>query len=352
MPKRNATVKEIARLAGVSIGTVDRVLHDRDGVAAETRENIESIVKSLGYKPNVLARQLSLGKTWLFRILAPKSDQDSGYWGLCLEGIRAAASDLAHFSVRVEIVEFDRYDPAVYRSILDKALTEGCDGFLVAPVLPAVIGPALASLSPETPYAFFDAALEGASPVFSIGQDAFSAGRLAGRLLSLLAPGEGPLAAIDAHPEDRHLRQRIAGFESYISQEGKRRLMVRECLGFERREIRARRFEDIFREEPGTCGILVANASGHLAGEWLAAAGRKDDCAVVSWDLVPRNAEALRDGLIDCVISQRPFEQGRVGLERLYRAVVHGDPGGAVTVATEILLKENLPVLQAMEVRI
>ncbi|HOX11265.1 MAG TPA: LacI family DNA-binding transcriptional regulator [Spirochaetia bacterium] len=351
MPNQNATVKEIARLAGVSIGTVDRVLHGRDGVAEETRENVESIVRSLGYRPNVLARQLSLGKTWLFRVLAPKAGQDSGYWGLCLEGIRAAARDLSRFSVRTEVVEFDRYDPAGYRKLLSGTLAEGFDGLLLAPVLPAVIGPALAALPPGTPYAFFDAALEGADPVFSIGQDAYSAGRLAGRLLSLLAPGDVPLAAIDAHPEDGHIRRRVAGFESYLREAGSRRLIVRECPGFERPEVRARWFEDIFREEPGIGGLLVANSSGHLAGEWLAAAGKKDRCAVVSWDLVPRNAAALREGLVDCVISQRPREQGRLGLERLYRIVAHGDPGGTVAVATEILLKENMPAPEAVEER-
>lgn len=351
MSNQNATVKEIARLAGVSIGTVDRVLHGRAGVAEETRENVGSIVRSLGYRPNALARQLSLGKTWLFRVLAPKAEQDSGYWGLCLDGIRAAARDLSHFAVRTEIVEFDRYDPAGYRSILSDTLAENFDGLLVAPVLPSVIGPALGALPRGTPYAFFDAALEGAEPVFSIGQDAFSAGRLAGRLLALLAPGDGPLAAIDAHPEDRHIRQRMAGFESFLDRKGSRRRIVRECPGFERPEIRARWFEDLFREEPETGGLLVANAFGHLAGEWLEAAGKKERCAVVSWDLVPANAAALRDGLVDCVISQRPREQGKLGLERLYRIVAHGDPGGAVTVATEILLKENLAAPEAVEVQ-
>ena len=50
------TVKEVARLAGVSIGTVDRVLHDRGGVSAETKSRIDEIITSLGYEPNLIAR--------------------------------------------------------------------------------------------------------------------------------------------------------------------------------------------------------------------------------------------------------------------------------------------------------
>ena len=56
-----ATIKEIAALAGVSRGTVDRVLNDRGAVNPETAEKIRKIAKELDYKPNraglVLAAQ-------------------------------------------------------------------------------------------------------------------------------------------------------------------------------------------------------------------------------------------------------------------------------------------------------
>jgi LacI family transcriptional regulator len=322
---------------------VDRVLHGREGVSTETRARIEAIVGSLGYRPNILARQLALGKTWLFRVLVPRADQDSGYWAHCLEGIRAATRQLEAFAVRVDVVEFDRYDPAAYRKTLARVVAGHFDGLLVAPVLPAVIGPALARLPPGFPYAFFDAHIEGSSAVFSIGQDAYAAGGLAARLLGLLAPGGGHLVALDAHPEDSHIRRRVEGFAAWLAEGRTRRALVRDCPGFEHAATCASWMERLFEEAPETRGILVASASGHLAGEWLAARGMKERCAVLSWDLVPANARALRLGVLDCVISQRPFEQGRIGLDRLYRAVVHGDPGGSLTIASEIIFKENLP---------
>lgn len=52
-------VKEIARRANVSIATVDRVLHNRVGVALKTKEKIESIIKDMDYKPNILAKRLA-----------------------------------------------------------------------------------------------------------------------------------------------------------------------------------------------------------------------------------------------------------------------------------------------------
>lgn len=58
MPPRKTRIKDIALLAGVSIGTVDRVLHDRGEVAEETRVKVERILKETNYSPNVMAQVL------------------------------------------------------------------------------------------------------------------------------------------------------------------------------------------------------------------------------------------------------------------------------------------------------
>jgi len=53
------TVKEIAKLAGTSRGTVDRVLHNRPGVAKEVQERVLQVIEEHNFKPNTLARALS-----------------------------------------------------------------------------------------------------------------------------------------------------------------------------------------------------------------------------------------------------------------------------------------------------
>jgi len=53
------TIKKIAELAGVSIGTVDRALHNRAGVNPEVSRRIKEIAVSLGYEPNIMAKALS-----------------------------------------------------------------------------------------------------------------------------------------------------------------------------------------------------------------------------------------------------------------------------------------------------
>jgi len=355
METTRATVKEIARLAGVSIGTVDRVLHDRGGVSSDTKAKIDAIIASRGYEPNILARQLSLNRAYTFRAILPRADQDSGYWSLCLAGIRRAERDLAPYGTRLRVDEFDRYDRAAYCDLLREIVVEPCDGLLIAPVLPDDLVPALNSLDSgacvaraggSVPYVFFDSDAQGTHPVAAIGQDALRAGYLAGRMMSLLAKRRGPLVALSAHAGDRHIRLRIEGFETFFRDAGvgSRKVMMTECPELERVEDCDRALGKIFRAHTDVSGILVANSSGHIAGEWLAARGAKESCAVVSWDLVPANAQALREDKIDCIVSQRPAEQAREGLDRLFKAVVRGEADASpASIPLEVYFKENIP---------
>lgn len=353
--EEKATVKEIARLAGVSIGTVDRVLHDRIGVSPKTKEKILGIISSLGYEPNILARQLSLKKTYTFRVIIPRSDQDSGYWALCLKGIKRAELALSLYGCAVRIDEFDRYDAASFRTLLEGAVEAPGDGLVFAPVMPEILGPALERLGSRsaegnaadpTPYVFFDGTLEGASPAAVVAQDPFRGGYLAGRVMSLLSPGPERLVALSAHAEDRHIARRIEGFRSFFRDHSPgRRIDSAECPGLDRTVEGKASIEKIFADGAPVGGILVANSSGHIVGDWLSAKGRKSGLAVVSWDAVPDNVVALREGSIDCLVSQRPAEQAREALELLFRTVVRGSPAAHLSadIPLELYFKENIP---------
>jgi LacI family transcriptional regulator len=352
------TVKGIAHLAGVSIGTVDRVLHDRGGVSLETKEKIEGIITDLGFTPNILARQLSLNKTYTFRVVLPRADQDSGYWELCLSGIHRAERDLEAYRVQLRIDDYDRYDAAARRKVLEDVASDPCDGLLLAPVMPEELMPILELLGDEerpggaVPYAFFDGDLEGALPVAVVAQDPFRGGYLAGRVMSLLAPGEKRLVALSAHAGDQHIERRIEGFRAFFRDAGRatrvaassRQVVAVECLGLEDASSRDAFLSALFRKSSEIAGILVANSSGHFVGDWLSDQDMKAHCAVVSWDTVPANLRALAAGSIDCVVSQRPAEQAREAMIRLFMATAQGatksDP---VTIPLEVFFKENLP---------
>ena len=57
--RKSIRIKDIALRAGVSIGTVDRVLHKRGEVSEETQQKIQQIIDELDYRPNLLASSLA-----------------------------------------------------------------------------------------------------------------------------------------------------------------------------------------------------------------------------------------------------------------------------------------------------
>lgn len=67
--KRRVTIFEVAEHAGVSRQTVSRVLNDRPDVAPETRQRVQEVIASLGYKPSALARGLSQGTSCTFGVI-------------------------------------------------------------------------------------------------------------------------------------------------------------------------------------------------------------------------------------------------------------------------------------------
>src|SRR5690606_7696814 len=66
-----ATIRDVAKFAGVGIGTVSRVINDSPSVSEATRNKVLSAIEALDYSPNPMARRLSLGKTLTIAVIAP-----------------------------------------------------------------------------------------------------------------------------------------------------------------------------------------------------------------------------------------------------------------------------------------
>lgn len=338
------TVKDIAELAGVSIGTVDRVLHGRGRVSPATRTKIQAIIGISGFTPNPIARSLRRSKPYNFCAILPRKDEDSGYWGLANQGIQEAADELVHFGVQTSILEFDRYDPQSFRTTLAKARKDNPDGLLLSPVLPSESRAFIESLEGTIPYNFFDADLPGCQPMCTIGQDPYKAGYLAGRLAYLLAGGKpGDFAVLSAHSEDYHIRRRQDGFLDYLA--GVRaRGVLREGVDLELDATAAESLAALLQDQPDLRGVFVTSASAHRLAKARKQSRSRRSFVLVGFDLVSANQRLLGDGGIDAIISQRPQEQGRQGLLNLYRAIVLGrSVAPRIEMPLDIYLKENAP---------
>ncbi|MCL2834396.1 MAG: LacI family DNA-binding transcriptional regulator [Treponema sp.] len=338
------TVREIAKLAGVSIGTVDRVLHNRGRVLPETDAKIRAIIDKYHFIPNPIARRLKRNKAYRFCALVPQRNLDSGYWEQVIHGIKSGADEVASLGIETEIIEFNHYDPAAFRRGARQILTREPDGVILAPLFPDIARPFTVSLQKKgIPYTFFDADLPGAKPICAIGQDSFRGGYLAGKLLHLFIGKITGSVAVLYDPRSYHIGRRRDGFLSYSKEQGIKTVIKnyarRDGMVLSNREITG-----FLKKQENLQGVFVSYADVHQIADAAEARRKKGNFFIVGYDLVPANHKLLMEGRIDAIISQRPQEQSRQALLSLYRYIVLGssiDP--AVEMPLDIYVRENIP---------
>ncbi len=338
-----STIKEIARRANVSIGTVDRVIHARGRVSEKTEERVRRIVEEMGYKPNIFAKHLRLGRTFTFGVIMPKPVQDGQYWALPAAGAARAERELTHQRVEVRYFYYDKFSAASVSQVQREVKRTELDGLLVAPVLSRVFEDFFAALPPSLPYVLFDSLSPRAEYVSYIGQDAYQSGVLSGRLMHLLVPAEGPLAVLRALPEDDHINDRVRGFLAYGRHaEVRHPVDVFEINTHAGADARNRIFSRIVATE-GLGGVFVTNSSTHQIAAYLKSRGLPHRIRVIGYDLINENVRLLREGAVDVLISQRPERQGYLGVMALYRHVVLNEAvERTIMMPIDIIARENL----------
>jgi LacI family transcriptional regulator len=162
-------IHDIAEKAGISIGTVDRVIHNRPGVSEKTRLRVLEILKEFNYKPNLIARRLASKKIFKIAVLLPLPTHP--FWKIHPEGIKKASKELAPFGVEIDTFTYEFSNREEYVNNLTIIKNGEYDAILTVPLYEDVI-----SFIKETKVAcvFFDTNLvtkEGTLTHY-IGEDA------------------------------------------------------------------------------------------------------------------------------------------------------------------------------------
>lgn len=340
------TIKDIAEAVGVSIGTVDRIIHKRGRYSEKTAEKVRLVMEEMNYTPNIHARGLKKTKHFSFAAVIPHSEQDSGYWELVIKGIGNAAVELGSFGSRIEILTFDRYSAESCRNVMEQACSLGPDGLLIAPVRPEDVKGCLADKS--IPYLFIDSDIpEMTEKISYIGQDSYQSGILSGKLMNLLLAGKKNAAVMLIEPpgSNSHLKKRIQGFRDYL-REYRSDCSILDMKEEVDDEESFHRYLDDFKKTSEVLpqGIFVANSSVYYAASWLEKMESSfQNIPLIGYDLIPGREKYIENGLIDFILTQQPEDQGYRGVLQLYdRLVLKKEVEKEMIVPLNIITKENL----------
>lgn len=343
MGKPRLTIDEIAKLSGVSKGTVDRVLHNRGKVAEKSLQKVLKVLGENEYKPNLLARSLSNKKQQVITALIPNPAQDV-FWENSYQGLMIAKNRYDSFGVTVEPFFFDVENKDSIFEIGKELLEANPDGLLIAPIFSYEAIPLLKlAEEKEIPYIVYNNEVSGTQPMTFIGIDLKASGKVAAEIIDRFQHEEGFLAAMHFYKEaeeNAHLLEKEKGFREYFSGTNKK--------------IQSYTFEDpkypgvieqlkaIFND-PQLKGLFVTTSSTvPLLSNLILETGRKDIC-FVGFDMVGENEKYLTSGVLDALINQNPNRQALLGIRLLVNYILFNQvPDRQYLFPLEIITRQNM----------
>ena len=180
----NIRIVDIAKMAGVSVGTVDRVIHNRGRVSEENKKKVQAILEMVHYQPNLMARSLASKKQYHFVAIIP-SFAHGEYWEAISEGIDKAASEMESYNITVTKLFFDQYNNKAFDDTVRNLLDGKVDGVLIATLFAdSVIRLSQELDNNEIPYVYVDSNIKGQHQLAYFGTESYDAGVIAARLLT------------------------------------------------------------------------------------------------------------------------------------------------------------------------
>jgi LacI family transcriptional regulator len=309
-----STIKDVAREAGVSIGTVDRVLHDRGRVSDENKEAVFAAVKKLNYRPSQIARALVSRKSILrIGISYPKVVCD--FWSEIPNGIEAARNKLLPFGVELIIDYTQTYDVRDQVASIDKLISKDVNGILLTSVDDSSADQIEEHIPEDIPYAtVVNPAASVSRCIFHLGPDDFLLGNLAARLISLFCGEKGNIVLLAPNYKFNGTQRRIAGVLSKISQDlaGLNLLRVIPISGVTDEDIRNNVYNgaiEAINSFPSLDAIYVSN--GFFENAAFAVRDIRPDrkIKVFGHEYTSSLPELIEKGIVGATIYQKPAEE-------------------------------------------
>lgn len=299
-----ATIKMIAERAGVSIGTVDRVLHDRPYVKEEARQRVLEAIQALDYRPNRMASALATsGIPRHFAVVQPRWD-DYVYQAMAL-GVFRFREERRDYNISVTTEEYPQERTEDCLRLLDRLAEEPVDGVALCATDCGEVREKVRELAEKNiPVVTFNSDIAGARRLCYVGEDAHRAGRIAGEIASkFYRPGDRMLL-VYAGPEYAGHKARIDGFLERLGELGVSPAACRVGESHNSYDQTLAVVSQALAEEPDLRYIYMANLSVSACVEAVRRAGETGRVRVLAHDSSPEIREFLKTGQVDFTIDQ------------------------------------------------
>lgn len=337
-------IKDIAQKAGVSVGTVDRVLHGRGRVAEQSLHKVEAAIKELDYSPNHLARALAHKKTVHFAALLPKHNPGE-YWASVELGLSKACIDFSDYNLDLTIFYFNQFDAQSYEGMFDKVADPYFEGVIMPPMFVEPTYRLIRRLEEQnTPYIYIDSFLKQTQPLAYFGQHSYQSGWMAAKILQTHLQEEGEVLICRLKRKSdaafNQTAEREQGFREYFKDT--QTTIQTLTLDTDNHAGNESMIREVYATHPHIGAIVTFNSRGYWIADTVEKALNKR-IYIIGYDLLNDNIQALKKGRIGTLIAQRPITQGYGAVKVLCQHIVFKAPVRQINyMPIDILEKENI----------
>lgn len=324
---KKATIYDVAAAAGVSVGTVDRVLHGRGRVSQDTVSKVNAAVQTLGYRPNMYAASLASRRERRIAVVIPMYTKGS-YWELIHNGFDKIAAEVSSLGINVECLFYNDNSPESFSEVCSSIIQNLPDGVVIRPLFDELASEFLHSLREKgVPYVFVDKPMADDGYLAYYGVDFHKSGYLAGNLLTLDADVKDVLLVRlkrDAGGLSDPTRLRREGLLEYLKCHFPTCRIHSVTIPPYDEEDRNSALSDFFSSHPEVKYAAVTSSRAYLFADFL-----RDNPVEISrcvgFDDIPANRDALHDGSLSFLVTRHIEEQAELSVSALVAFLLRGE---------------------------
>jgi LacI family transcriptional regulator len=338
------TIRQIAELAGVSRGTVDRALNNRGGVSPDVEKKIKKIAQDLNYHPNPMAKALANShKSMTIGVLI--NSGGNPFFDKVLLGIEKAKKEIAGFHIKVKKVELTGYDINKQLKAIDQLLEAQISGLVITPINDSLIAEKLNQVSSQgIQVVTLNADITGIEKLGFVGCDYHQSGKTAAELLGQITQGNATVGIVTGFNKMLGHTMRVKGFQEVIHEAYPNIRVAGIVESFDDDNIAFRNTKKLLEDHPNITALYFCAGGidgGIKAVKELQLAHK---LKIITVDDTDNIKQYLKDGIVNATVCQQPFKQGYEAIKLIFNYLIHNQKPDRKHLYTqnEIKLKYNL----------
>ncbi|MDO4174200.1 MAG: LacI family DNA-binding transcriptional regulator [Eubacteriales bacterium] len=340
------TIRRLADLAGVSRGTVDKVLHDRPGVSDEVREQVWRIIQEQGYQLPVRKKAEKKTRRRLrLVIVIPHLSND--FFQIMKHGMDDACALHRDANILVEYLYCNSENINELMYLLQYIATEHVDGILIRGSQSTRLRDRLNTFSERgIPVVLFDSDVHGCRKLCFVGENSKASGRVAASLLAKSIGEKGDVAIIGGVSEMRNNQLRIQGFQDVMHERFPNIHIVKVVNCYDQSAIAYEETDKLLQQYPKLRGIFSVVGCTADIGQVLIDRNMKT-VKMVSYNITSDIVALVKRGIVTFTIGLEPYQQGVVAVNTMLTYLLEGKKPQSEFVEMPLLIgiDENIDML-------